>query len=737
MASKDQNNEFTLTVTGMSCASCASRLEKHLRATPGVISAEVNFATESAKVRCQPSIPLSLIIESVTQTGYGVKTKADRPSTSSDSTEWQKVPEGVWVALGFALTLPLMWPMLLSPRDPVAILPGWMQWLLATLVQFGLGAPFYRHAWVALRAATPNMDVLVSLGSSAAYGLSCYVLFTHADPAQTHHLLYFEASASVISLVRFGQWLEARAKRKTTEALRAFGALRPTHARVRREQGEVSLPMDELRLGDLVLVRPGEQVPVDGRVLEGVSDVDESLLTGESLPIGKTQGDRVTGGAMNGEGHLIIETLALGADTLLAQMIRSVENAQATKAPIQRMVDRVSEIFVPVVILMATLTGLAWFLWGPSWETALIHAVSVLVIACPCALGLAIPTAIMVGTGVAARQGIFIKDAQALECAHRISTVVFDKTGTLTLGRPTLLALHPASGLSENDLLRWAGSLQLSSQHPLARATLDAVQARAWVLAPPLQAQALPGRGIQGVVEGQQILLGSSRCLAERGLDLKEWKPLAETFERQGGTVSWLLRVSERESEADQLLGMLAFGDTVKPSARQALEQLRSMGIKTVLLTGDNRLAAEAMADQLGIDTTWAEVLPADKAHLIQTLKAQGEVVAMVGDGINDAPALAEADIGMAMSSGTDVAMASAGVTLMHGNLNLISQTIDISRRTVRKIRQNLGWAFIYNLLGIPLAALGALNPMLASAAMALSSVSVVTNALLLRRERR
>lgn len=793
MPSED-NKEFILPIIGMSCASCASRLEKSLLGTAGFVCAEVNFASELARVVCRPSLPLRSLIEAVKQAGYGVKTQAHtlsirgmscaacvsrvekcliavpgvlssavnlatelatlealpsvdysalqaavqqagyelNPARLSGNVTLHGVSEGFLVGVGLALSLPLMLPMLLSPWEHIVMLPGWVQWLLATPVQFGLGARFYRSAWLALRATSANMDVLVSLGTSAAYGLSCYVLLTHG--VHEHSLLYFEASAAVISLVRLGKWLEARAKRQTTEAIRALGALLPTHAQVRRGQHEVSLPIDQVCVGDVVVVHPGERVAVDGRVLEGATHVDESLITGESLPVAKTPGDRVTGGAMNGEGQLLVETLAMGAETLLAQIIRWVENAQAGKAPIQRMVDRVSEIFVPVVLLVALLTGLAWLWLGQGWEMALIHAVSVLVIACPCALGLATPTAVMVGTGVAARHGILIKDAQALEEAQSISIVVFDKTGTLTLGRPALLALHPAAGFSEEDLLRWAASLQASSQHPLANATLQAAQARRLAIFPALQAGALPGRGIQGRVGGRQMLLGSTRWLAERGLAPGEWASLAETLQQRGCTVSWLMRCSEAESEPDELLGMLAFGDTIKPSAKQALEQLRSQGIRTILLTGDNRGAAEAVGRELGIDTIRADILPADKARVIQELQAQGEVVAMVGDGINDAPALAEADIGIAMSSGTDIAMASAGMTLMHGDLHLISEAIDISRRTVSKIRQNLGWAFIYNLIGIPLAAFGTLSPMLASAAMALSSVSVVTNALLLRR---
>jgi len=538
---------------------------------------------------------------------------------------------------------------------------------------------------------------------------------------------------AVITLVLLGKWLEARAKRQTADAIRALNALRPAVARVRRDGIELEVPVEQVAVGDLVVVRAGERVAVDGEVTEGRSHVDESLITGESLPVEKHVGSKVTGGAINAEGVLTVKTLAVGAETTLARIIRMVESAQAAKAPIQRIVDRVSAVFVPIVLVIALLTFLAWANATGNWEQALINAVAVLVIACPCALGLATPTAIMAGTGVAARQGILIKDAQALEVAHAVTTVAFDKTGTLTEGRPSLVAALPAAGVARDDLLRLAGALQSTSEHPLARAVMDSVRELRLQLPAASDAQALPGRGLEATVGAQVLALGSSRLLRELGVASGALAGEATRLEREGRTISWLVRKS---GEQPGLLGLLAFGDTVKASARQATARLRQLGIRTVMLTGDNASSAQAVAADLGIDDVRAEVLPADKAAIIRELRAAGRVVAMVGDGINDAPALAAADVGIAMSTGTDVAMETAGITLMRGDPRLVADAVDVSRRTYAKIKQNLWWAFGYNVLGIPLAALGLLSPMIAGAAMAFSSVSVVTNALMLRRWR-
>jgi len=542
----------------------------------------------------------------------------------------------------------------------------------------------------------------------------------------------------VITLVLLGKWLESRAKRQTTDAIRALQALRPETARVRRDGVDLDVPVAELAVGDLVVVRPGERVAVDGRVEDGRSHVDESLITGESLPVAKQAGDRVTGGALNAEGLLLVRTLAVGAESTLARIVRMVESAQAGKAPIQRLVDQVSAVFVPVVVGLALLTLLGWGLLTGDWSAGVLNAVAVLVIACPCALGLATPAAIMVGTGAAARRGILIKDAQALEIAHAVRVVAFDKTGTLTEGRPQLASAEPASqaGLSAEQLVGLAAALQSGSEHPLAAAVLAAAT-------PPLAAaaevRALPGRGIAGVVEGQSLQLGSTRLMDESGVARGALEARALELQSEGRTVSWL---AGRHGDGPwRLLGLLAFGDTLKPGAAAAIATLRGLGLRTLMISGDNAGSANAVGSALGIDDVRAEVLPEQKAGLVASLRAEigsgGGKVAMVGDGINDAPALAAADVGMAMAGeqgGTDAAMQAAGITLMRGDPALVAQAIDISRRTTAKIRQNLFWAFFYNVVGIPLAAFGLLNPVVAGAAMAMSSVSVLTNALLLKR---
>jgi Cu+-exporting ATPase len=575
------------------------------------------------------------------------------------------------------------------------------------------------------------MDLLVALGTSAGYGLSLFVLLQQGAGGMPH--LYFEASAVVITLVLLGKWLEARAKFQTTEAIRALNALRPETATVRRDGAEQSVPIAQVKMGDLVVVRPGERIPVDGLVLEGASQVDESLITGESLPVARHEGDPVTGGAVNGEGLLVVKTTAVGAESTLSRIVRMVESAQAKKAPIQRLVDKVSAVFVPVVIGIALLTVLGWGLGMGQWQQGILNAVAVLVIACPCALGLATPTAIMAGTGVAARHGILIKDAEALEVAHAITVVAFDKTGTLTEGKPKLVAAVPAAG-DRRELLAAAAAIQTGSEHLLARAVLDAAALEAVVAPLPIstatQLRAVAGKGMAASVAGRELRLGSTRYMNELDVDCAALVQPAQQHEAQGQTVSWLADVTDKPV----LLGLFAFGDTVKADAIDAVARLHALKIKTVLVTGDNRGSANAVATALGIDQVEAEVLPQDKADIVAKLKQGGAVVAMVGDGINDAPALAAADVGIAMSTGTEVAMHAAGVTLMRGRPSLVADAIDISRRTYAKIRQNLFWAFVYNVVGVPLAAFGLLNPVIAGAAMAFSSVSVVSNALLLRR---
>ena len=718
--------DFTLQVAGMTCASCVGRVEAALLKVPGVMGASVNLGTERASVQALSTVSVSDLEAAVDRAGYKAKQiDAAMPTPEASRQPW-------WpVAIGAALTLPLVTPMLLQPFGIHWMLNGWLQLALAAPVQFWLGWRFYRAGWKALRAGTGNMDLLVALGTSAAFGLSLYLLFKHADHGMPH--LYFEASAAVITLVLLGKYLETRAKRQTTDAIRALNALRPATARVLRGDAELELPVEQVAIGDRVRVRPGERIAVDAEVMDGRSHVDESLITGESLPLLKAPGDRVTGGSINAEGALTLKTLAVGAETTLARIIRMVESAQAAKAPIQRMVDRVSAVFVPVVLGIALFTLVAWVGVTGDWEQAVINAVAVLVIACPCALGLATPTAIMVGTGVAARHGILIKDAQALELAHAVTTVAFDKTGTLTEGRPSLVAVHAAPGQSRDGVLRLSAALQQSSEHPLARAVMAAVHTQPMPLPPALESQALPGRGLQATVEGQVVLLGSTRLMREKGLSAGPLAQQAKRLEDNGRTVSWLMRDAAGQTE---LLGLLAFGDAIKATARDAVARLHALGIETVMLTGDNRGSAAAVARELGIRQFRAEVLPGDKAAVVQELRDAGQVVAMVGDGINDAPALAAADVGIAMSTGTDVAMEVAGITLMRGDPRLVADALDVSRRTYATLKRGLFWAFVYNVVGIPLAALGLLNPVVAGAAMALSSVSVVGNALLLRRWR-
>lgn len=717
-----------LIIGGMTCASCVGRVEQALRAVPGVLDASVNLATERARLRVLAGVTDDELIRAVIAAGYQATlpvqdahagVSPQEPRLASDQRETARL------LLAIALSLPLVLPMLALPFDRHWMLPGWLQFALATPVQFWLGARFYRAGWSALKARTGNMDLLVALGTSAGYGLSLY----HLLATPTHHgaaPLYFEASAVVITLVLLGKWLETRAKRQTTAAIHALQALRPATARVRRDGVEVDLPIAQVLVGDTVVVRPGERFPVDGRIIEGRTHADESMITGESLPVAKGEDDRVTGGAVNGEGRVVVETVAIGAESALARIIRLVEDAQAKKAPIQRVVDRVSAVFVPVVVGIAGITLLAWGSISGDWNQAILNAVAVLVIACPCALGLATPTAIMAGTGVAARAGILIKDAQALETTHKVATVVFDKTGTLTEGRP-LLAESVAVDGDVDALLAQAATIQRGSEHPLAKAVVQAA-----VNLPPMpdaiDVHAVPGRGLRGVVEGHRLVLGNERLMREAGIDPAALATRAQALAASGHTVSW---VGDETTHA--LLGLLAFRDRPREGVREAISRLHRLGVRTVMMSGDNEGAARAVAGQVGIGEVHANVLPEDKAGAIARLRDDG-AVAMVGDGINDAPALAAADVGIAMGTGTDVAMHAAGITLMRPEPGLVADAIDISRRTTRKIHQNLFWAFAYNVVGIPLAALGLLDPVIAGAAMAFSSVSVVSNTLLLRR---
>ncbi len=740
-------------IGGMTCASCVARVERAIAKLPGVASVSVNLATESARVTwaASPSVQ-----DPLTQQARLRRAVRDAGYEPLAAEHLEQAPVGPWtgfgpVALGLLLSLPLVVPMLGESLGQHWMLPALWQFLLATPVQFVLGARFYKAGWHALLAGTGNMDLLVAIGTTAGWALSVWLWLSAPMAAMVH--LYFEASAVVITLVLLGKWLEARAKRQTTDAIRALHALRPARARVITLDGEVDIPIEELLVGDRLVVLPGERLAADGVVLEGQTQVDESMLTGEPLPVHKDVDARVTGGSINGEGRVVVRVTATGTATVLANIIRLVEDAQAAKAPLQRMVDQVSAVFVPVVIVIALATFLTWWFTGHSLEVSLIHSVAVLVIACPCALGLATPAAIMAGTGVAAKYGILIKDAQALEVAHHADTVAFDKTGTLTVGQPRLLSLagvetslqDAAPLVPAASLLALVASLQTGSEHPLAHAVVQAAKAQGVDLVTPESVKAVPGFGSEGVVQGRTLLLGSVRWMATLGMTEGTWQTQARALQTQGATVSVL---AERTAQGVVALAVLAFGDQPKPGVQAALAKLRARGLRLVMISGDNEGAAQAMAARLGLhsDEVHAEVMPGDKAALVTRLQHNDHgaphVVAFVGDGINDAPALAAADVGLAMANlqadgqggGTDVAMQAAGITLMRGDVGLVAGALDISARTVAKIRQNLFWAFVYNAAGIPLAALGYLSPVVAGAAMALSSVSVMTNALLLKR---
>jgi len=735
-----------LSVGGMTCASCVMRVERALKNVPGVQDVSVNLATESARV-----VPVAGAVgegldaldvrlrRAVRSAGYEPRAAGTPADDAAALSPWHGFGP---VAVGLALSIPLLAPMLGDPFGQDWMLPPWVQLVLALPVQFWLGARFYRAGWHAAKARTGNMDLLVALGTSAAFGLSLWLWWRaatgeHAGHGAVPHL-YFEASSVVITLVLLGKWLEARAKRQATSAIRALQQLRPEIAHLVGLRGKESdVPLAEVMVGDRLAVRPGERVPADAVVLEGQSEVDESMLTGEPLPVAKGPGDALTGGAVNGDGRMVVEVRAVGAESVLARIVRLVEDAQAAKAPIQRLVDKVAAVFVPVVLVIALVTLAGWLTAGAGIETALIHAVAVLVIACPCALGLATPVAVMAGTGVAARHGILIKDARALEIAHRVDTVAFDKTGTLTVGRPVLTALVPVAGASadEDELLATAASLQSGSEHPLARAVLSAAAQRNLQVPALGVMQAWPGRGVRGDVAGTHWAIASLRWCRE--LDASPDGDEVDRLQSQGATASALLRFDD--AGAAHVQALLAFADEPKPQAAEAVRALRARGLRVVMISGDNLCAAQAMAARLGIDAgdVRADVLPADKAAQVGALRKNGHIVAMVGDGANDAPALAAADVGIAMApsgGGTDVAMEAAGITLMRGDLALVAQAFELSARTVAKIRQNLFWAFAYNVAGIPLAAFGLLSPVVAGAAMALSSVSVMANALLLRR---
>ncbi|HTT11681.1 MAG TPA: heavy metal translocating P-type ATPase [Burkholderiaceae bacterium] len=714
-----------LDIEGMTCASCVAHVEKALRQVPGVLTASVNLAAETATVESiAGAASAGTLAAAVARAGYPAHPAHGVSQEPSRRDPVAPIRRDALLAL--LLAAPLVVPMALGLLGIDVALPPWLQWMLATPVQFWCGRRFYVASFKALRARTANMDVLVALGTTAAYSLSLFLWWGRGHAAH----LYFEASAVVIALVLLGRWLEARAKRQASAAIRLLGELRPAQARVLRAGETLLVPLEQVNRGDVVIVLPGERIAVDGRIVAGATAVDESLLTGESLPVDKQQGDGVTAGALNNTGRIEVQTTATGAETVLAAIIRRVEGAQAAKAPIQRLVDRVAAVFVPIVLCIALLTLVGWLTAGLAFDVATIRSVSVLVIACPCALGLATPTAIIAGTGVAAQNGILIKDADALEVADAVTLVAFDKTGTLTLGAPRVAAVETSPGTSREDALALAAAASGASLHPLAAAVRAAAPARG--VAPAEVArdvEVLAGRGVRARVGGTEICFGNQRWMNELGL-AAAFGESAARLQASGNSVSWLARRRDGTIEA---LALIAFADPPRPGARAAIERLTAMGIDTIMISGDNTGAAAAVAQAVGLRRFEADVSPQDKATRVARLKQSGRV-AMVGDGINDAPALACADLGIALGSGTDIAMHAAGITLMRSDPQLVAAAIEIARATVRKIRQNLFFAFFYNVIGIPLAAAGLLSPVVAAAAMALSSVSVVGNALLLRR---
>jgi P-type Cu+ transporter len=751
------NSEFfTLDIGGMTCASCVGRVEKALEKIPGVEAASVNLATEQAKIRIKTgSISLADIISLITKTGYEAQESSSKGNAAKVVTKSFWAADGLGrVILSFLLSAPLFLPMFLMPFSVHWSLSGWWQLALATPVQFVLGWRFYKAGYKSLRAGAGNMDLLVALGTSAAYGLSLYLLITSSHA----HELYFEGSAVIICMVLLGKWLEARAKQQTSEAIRALQKLWPEYAKVLNVgielKGNTSvssdqyrdLPLDQVLPGDRVLVMPGERIPVDGIIILGASHVDESLLTGESQPVKKTIDSSVIGGALNGEGVLVVKAEAVGVESVLSKIISLVEDAQTQKAPIQKLVDQVSAIFVPTVIVLALITGLGNWLYFDSTSIAILRAVSVLVIACPCALGLATPAAIMAGTGVAARFGILIKDPQVLELAHKLDIVAFDKTGTLTIGKPRMLALLPfdKSSTDIDQILATAAGLQLGSEHPLARALLDSAKEKKLSAIATSASKALPGIGIEGTPSTGPFAGLTLRLQSVASLEGSSAYPLilekAQAYFDQGQTVSVLINAGTDATMIPTPIAVIAFGDELKPNTQVAVDALHALNIRTVMLSGDNLAAAKRVGKTIGIDEVFAQILPSNKAKIIQKLQhvvaGKKHFVAMVGDGVNDAPALAMADVGMAMSTGTDVAMQAAGITLMRGDPTLVADAIDVSKKTWNKIRQNLFWAFAFNTIGIPMAALGYLSPMLAGSAMALSSFCVLSNALLLKRWR-
>lgn len=730
---QESSKKVELNITGMSCANCALHIEKVLRKIKGVTSATVNLTTERATIQTDGTVSQDTLIQAIVNAGYGAAAR-----TKNDTIEETRALENNRLRrdliLSVCLSVPLLLGMVLSmlgvSNGFTALLHNeWFQLIMATPVQFFVGRRFYRNAYHALRSGGNNMDVLVSVGTTAAYLLSIYNGFFNPNVSmhgQMKHL-YFESSAVVITLVLLGKYLESNAKNRTSQAIKKLMGLRAATARVLRDGQHTEIPIEQVKIGDIVLVNPGEKIPVDGVIIDGATSVDESMLTGESIPSDKMVGSPVTGATINQFGAITLETTRVGDDSTLSQIIQMVEDAQSAKAPIQQIADKISGKFVPSVILIALITLIGWLIAGAVFSDALIHAVAVLVIACPCALGLATPTAIMVGTGVGATNGILFKGGDSLENVSNCNCVVLDKTGTITKGKPDITDILPTNAYSEDALLHLVGVAEKRSEHPLGKAIYQSAKSKFTDLPDPVSFVSLTGQGIEAVVDGKSILVGTRRLLSEHGTDFSDHESMIDRLEGEGKTAMLV-------SVANEFAGCLAVADTVKESSRDAIQELQDMHIQVYMITGDNARTANAIANQVGVTNVLAEVLPQNKASEIKRLQTQGLHVTMVGDGINDAPALATADIGMAMGTGTDIAMEAADITLMRGDLLTIPAAIRLSKRTMRKIKQNLFWAFIYNLIGIPFAALGYLSPIIAGGAMAFSSVSVVTNSLSLKR---
>ncbi|MGH1159585.1 heavy metal translocating P-type ATPase [Bacillus mycoides] len=730
------SDKAEFTVSGMTCAACANRVEKRLNKLDGVNKATVNFALESATVDFNPDeISVNEMKSAITKLGYKLEVKSDEQDGSTDHRLQEIERQKKKFIISFILSFPLLWAMVSHFSFtsfiylPDMLMNPWVQLALATPVQFIIGGQFYIGAYKALRNKSANMDVLVALGTSAAYFYSVYLSIQSIGSSEHMTDLYFETSAVLITLIILGKLFEARAKGRSSEAIKKLMGLQAKTATVVRDGTEMKILIEEVVAGDVVYVKPGEKIPVDGEIVEGKSAIDESMLTGESIPVDKTIGDVVIGSTMNKNGFLKVKATKVGRDTVLAQIIKVVEEAQGSKAPIQRVADQISGIFVPVVVVIAIITFAVWmiFVTPGDFGGALEKMIAVLVIACPCALGLATPTSIMAGSGRSAEYGILFKGGEHLEATHRLDTVILDKTGTVTNGKPVLTDVIVADGFHEEEILRLVGAAERNSEHPLAEAIVEGIKEKGIDIPSSETFEAIPGFGIESVVEGKQLLIGTRRLMKKFNIDIEEVSKSMEELEREGKT-AMLIAIDK------EYAGIVAVADTVKDTSKAAIARLKKMGLDVVMITGDNTQTAQAIAKQVGIDHVIAEVLPEGKAEEVKKLQASGKKVAMVGDGINDAPALATADIGMAIGTGTDVAMEAADITLIRGDLNSIADAIFMSKMTIRNIKQNLFWALAYNGLGIPIAALGFLAPWVAGAAMAFSSVSVVLNALRLQR---